>query len=137
MAQRAGEIFPDYKFDTASTIFINNPYGQGLSNAFARSFQLRGGIVHAQIPHPEETQPTYTSLLASALQNDPEILIAVSYPGHSATFLQEARDIFDMTVWQLVDGNMSADVVEAVPPEPAERHAPSAEEEHRDGGPGR
>jgi branched-chain amino acid transport system substrate-binding protein len=110
----AGEIFDDYRFETASTIFINNPYGQGLSNAFARSFQLRGGVVHAQIPHPEETQPTYTSLLASALQNNPDILIAVSYPGHSATFLQEARDIFDMSIWQLVDGNMSAEVVEAV-----------------------
>lgn len=110
----AGEIFDDYEFESASTIFINNPYGQGLSNAFARSFQLRGGVVHAQIPHPEETQPTYTSQLASALQNDPEILIAVSYPGHSATFLQEARNIFDMTTWQLVDGNMAADVVEAV-----------------------
>jgi branched-chain amino acid transport system substrate-binding protein len=110
----AGEIFDDYQFESASTIYINNPYGQGLSNAFARSFQLRGGVVHAQIPHPEETQPTYTSLLASALQNDPEILIAVSYPGHSATFLQEARDIFGVTTWQLVDGNMSADVVEAV-----------------------
>jgi branched-chain amino acid transport system substrate-binding protein len=110
----AGEIFDDYKFESASTIYINNPYGQGLSNAFARSFQLRGGVVHAQIPHPEETQATYTSLLASALQNNPEILIAVSYPGHSATFLQEARDIFDMSTWQLVDGNMSGDVVEAV-----------------------
>jgi branched-chain amino acid transport system substrate-binding protein len=110
----AGEIFDDYKFDTASTIFINSPYGQGLSNAFARSFQLRGGVVHAQIPHAEEPQPTYTSLLASALQNNPDILLAVSYPGHSATLLQEARDIFEMTVWQLVDGNMSADVVAAV-----------------------
>jgi branched-chain amino acid transport system substrate-binding protein len=110
----AGEIFDDHQFETASTIFINNPYGQGLSNAFARSFQLRGGVVHAQVPHPEETQATYTAQLAAALQNDPDILIAVSYPGHSATFLQEARDIFEMTVWQLVDGNMSADVVEAV-----------------------
>jgi branched-chain amino acid transport system substrate-binding protein len=110
----SGELFDDYKFETAATIFINNPYGQGLSNAFARSFQLRGGVVHAQVPHPEETQPTYTSQLATALQNDPDILMAVSYPGHSATFLQEARDIFEMTTWQLVDGNMSGDVVEAV-----------------------
>lgn len=110
----AGEIDPDYSFESASTIFINNPYGQGLSNAFARSFQLRGGVIQAQVPHPEETQPTYTSQLATALQDEPQLLVAVSYPGHSATFLQEARDIFDMTVWQLVDGNMSDDVIEAV-----------------------
>ena len=36
---------------TAATLYVNNPYGQGLSNAFARSFQLRGGTVHAQVPH--------------------------------------------------------------------------------------
>ena len=65
-------------------------------------------------PIPKEEQPTYTSQLAAALKDNPDILVAVSYPGHSATFLQEVRDIFGMTVWQLVDGNMSSDVIEAV-----------------------
>lgn len=109
-----GEIFADYSFDTASTIFVNNPYGQGLSNAFSRAFQERGGTVYAQVPHPEEPQPTYTSQLAQAFQGDPELLFASSYPGHSATFLQEARDIFDHTGWQFVDGNRSREVIDAV-----------------------
>ncbi|EPC03048.1 hypothetical protein L861_22325 [Litchfieldella anticariensis FP35 = DSM 16096] len=109
-----GEIFEDYKVDSASTIFINNPYGQGLSNAFARSFQARGGTVNAQVPHPEEPQPTYTSQLAQAFQGEPELLFAASYPGHSATFLQEARDIFGQTNWQFVDGNRSQEVISAV-----------------------
>lgn len=110
----AGEIIDGYEFDSASTIYVNNPYGQGLSNAFARSFQMRGGTVHAQVPHPEESQPTYTSQLASALQNDPELLFAASYPGHSATFLQEARDQFDSDAWQFVDGNKSGEVLDAL-----------------------
>lgn len=109
-----GEIFDDYSVESASTIFINNPYGQGLSNAFARSFQARGGTVLAQVPHPEESQPTYTSQLAQAYQGEPEMLFAASYPGHSATFLQEARDIFEHTHWQFVDGNRSAEVIDAV-----------------------
>lgn len=110
----AGEIFDDIQYDSASTIFINNPYGQGLSNAFARSFQLRGGTVHAQVPHPEEVQPTYTSQLAQAYQDNPEMLFAASYPAHTATFLQEAQDIFDHTEWQFVDGNRSDQVIEAL-----------------------
>jgi len=110
----AGEIFDDYKFKTASTLFVNNPYGQGLSNAFSRSFQLRGGTVHAQVPHPEEVQPTYRAQLASALQNDPDILVAVSYPAHTATYLKESRDVFGFTTWQFVDGNKSEKVLEAV-----------------------
>jgi len=109
-----GEIMPDYKFKTASTLFVNNPYGQGLSNAFARSFQLRGGTVHAQVPHPEEVQPTYTSQLALALKDEPDILVCVSYPGHTATYLKECRDIFGFTNWAFVDGNKSEQVLEAV-----------------------
>jgi len=109
-----GEIMDDYKYKSAATLFVNNPYGQGLSNAFARSFQLRGGTVHAQVPHPEEVQPTYTSQLALALKDDPDILVCVSYPGHTATYLKEARDIFGFTNWAFVDGNRSTKVLEAV-----------------------
>ncbi len=110
----AGEIIDGHKFKTASTIYVNNPYGQGLSNAFARSFQLRGGTVHAQVPHPEEVQPTYSSQLAAALKDKPDILFCASYPGHTATFLKECRDTFDFTTWLFVDGNKSEQVVEAV-----------------------
>lgn len=109
-----GELIDDYQFDSASSIYVNNPYGQGLSNAFARSFQLRGGVVHAQVPHPEEVQPTYTAQLASALKDEPDMLFAASYPAHTATFLQEARDIFDSETWQFVDGNKADEVVDAL-----------------------
>lgn len=110
----SGEILDDVKYQTASTIFVNNPYGQGLSNAFARSFQLRGGTVHAQVPHPEEVQPTYKSQLAVALKDDPDVLFCASYPGHTAAFLKEARDTFGYTNWMFCDGNKSEKVVEAV-----------------------
>lgn len=110
----AGEIIDGYQVKTASTIFVNNPYGQGLSNAFSRSFQMRGGTVHAQIPHPEEVQPTYNSQLAAALKDDPDLLLVVSYEGHTATLLKESRDVFGFTNWQFVDGNRSVKVLEAV-----------------------
>jgi len=110
----SGEIMSDVNYKTASTIYVNNPYGQGLSNAFARSFQLRGGVVHAQIPHPEEVQPTYKSQLAAALKDKPDVLFAASYPGHTATFLKECRDTFGFTEWMFCDGNKSTKVIEAV-----------------------
>lgn len=109
-----GEIIDDYAFQTAATIYINNPYGQGLSNSFTESFESRGGQVLAQVPHPEEVQPTYRSQLSTALQQDPDLLMVVSYPGHTAVILQEARDFFDMDNWQFVDGNKSVAVLEAV-----------------------
>jgi len=109
-----GEIFDDYSVDSASTIYVNNPYGQGLSNAFAAAFERRGGTIHAEVPHPEETQPTYTSQLDEALSDEPDMLFASSYPAHTATFLREARDIFDIDTIQFVDGNRSEQVIESM-----------------------
>jgi len=109
-----GEIMSDHQFGSAATLYVNNPYGQGLSNAFARAFQARGGTVQAQVPHPEEVQPTYSSQLALALQEEPDILVCVSYPGHTATYLKEARDVFGFTSWAFCDANRSERVIEAL-----------------------
>ncbi|GAB2898239.1 ABC transporter substrate-binding protein [Paralcaligenes ginsengisoli] len=109
-----GEIIPTYKYKSVSTIYINNPYGQGLSNAFTASFEKRGGKVLAQVPHPEQVQATYRSQLEAALKGKPELLLCISYPSHTAVFLKESRDIFNFTTWQFTDGNASLDVVKAV-----------------------
>ncbi|NBB71634.1 MAG: ABC transporter substrate-binding protein [Alphaproteobacteria bacterium] len=113
----SGEIMADHQFRSAATLYVNNPYGQGLSNAFARAFQARGGTVQAQVPHPEEVQPTYSSQLALALQEEPDILVCVSYPGHTATYLKEARDVFGFTSWAFCDANRSERVIEALGPD--------------------
>jgi branched-chain amino acid transport system substrate-binding protein len=111
----SGEFLPiGKKYKTAATIYVNNPYGQGLSNVFARSFQLRGGVVTAQVPHPEEPKPTYTAELALALKDDPEVLLAISYPGHATVYLKESRDIFKYTSWQFVDGTQSEEIIKAI-----------------------
>jgi len=111
-----GEIFKDYKFKTVSTIYINNPYGQGLSNSFTKSFEHRGGKVLAQVPHPEQVQPTYKSQLSQALKGKPDLLMAISYPSHSTVFIKESRDIFNYTSWQFTDGNASLKLLQAVGP---------------------
>ncbi len=110
----SGEIMEGHRFGSAATLYVNNPYGQGLSNAFARAFQARGGTVQAQVPHPEEVQPTYSSQLALALQEEPDILVCISYPGHTATYLKEARDVFGFTSWAFCDANRSERVIESL-----------------------
>ncbi len=110
----AGRIIDDYKFSKVSTIYINNPYGQGLSNAFAAAFKKRGGTVLAEVPHPEEVQPTYRSQLSAALQGEPELLVLPTYPAHTAAILKESRDIFGFTTWQFTDANRSSEVLDAV-----------------------
>jgi branched-chain amino acid transport system substrate-binding protein len=109
-----GEIIPDYAFTRAATIYVNNPYGQGLSNAFARAFEARGGTVTAQVAHPDEPQPTYAALLEQALAGDPEVILAISYPGQATVYLTEARDLFGFTNFQYVDGTQSELIIEAM-----------------------
>lgn len=109
-----GEIDPGYKFKKVSTIYINNPYGQGLSNAFANAFKKRGGTVVAEVPHPEEVQPTYKSMLSQALKDKPDLLIIASYPAHTIAICKESRDTFNFTKWQFTDGNASVDIIKEV-----------------------
>lgn len=109
-----GNIIEDHKFTKAATIYINNPYGQGLSNAFAEAFEARGGTITAQVAHPEEVQPTYRAQLTTALQGEPDLLVLPTYPAHTAQILQESRDLFDFTSWQFTDANRSSQVRDAV-----------------------
>jgi len=109
-----GEIFPEYVFDRAATIYLNNPYGQGLNDAFVRAFEGRGGTVTAQVPHPDEPQPTYAGLLEQVFAGDPEVVMVMSYPAQATVFLTEARDLFGFTNFQYVDGSKSEDIIEAM-----------------------
>ncbi len=110
----AGELIDGYKFEKVSTIYINNPYGQGLSNAFADAFRKRGGTVLAEVAHPEEVQATYRSIVQAALEGDPDLILLPTYPAHTTAIIREARDNFDFNSFQFTDANQSNDILEAV-----------------------
>jgi branched-chain amino acid transport system substrate-binding protein len=111
----AGEIKEaPVKFKTAATLYVNNPYGQGLSDRFAKSFEKRGGKVLAQVPHAEEVQPSYDAELRKALEGKPEVLVAISYPGHANVYLKEAVEKFKFKSFLFVDGTKSADMIKAL-----------------------
>jgi len=109
-----GEIIDDYIFDTASTMYVDNPYGKGLNDVFVRAFEMRGGKVLAQVPHPEEPLPTYVAELELALEGNPDMVMAFSYPGQATIFLAEARDIFEYNNIQYCDGTKSEVLIEVL-----------------------
>ncbi|MCS7198047.1 MAG: ABC transporter substrate-binding protein [Candidatus Bipolaricaulota bacterium] len=111
----AGEIKEaPVKYRTAATLFVNNPYGQGLSDRFAKSFEKRGGRVLAQVPHPEDVLPSYAAELRRALTGNPDVLVAISYPGHANVYLKEAVEVFRYKSFLFVDGTRSADMIKAL-----------------------
>ena len=110
----AGRLAFALGYKTASTMYVNNPYGQGLSEYFAKEFERIGGKVLAQVPHPEEAQPTYVAELQQALEGNPDVIFLPTYPGQAVVFMREAIEQFGYNSWQFTDGTRSLEIPKAV-----------------------
>lgn len=93
-------------FASVCNMFINNAYGQGLSDALEDNFT---GDITAKVPHESE-QPTYASELAQC--GDAEAIAAIGYPESAGVFLREALEAGDITDFLFVDGTKSPDMFE-------------------------
>lgn len=63
LAQVASE---EVNAKTAATLFVNNAYGQALSNTFTKAFEKAGGTVSSQVGF-EKAQSSYTSKIQAAM----------------------------------------------------------------------
>jgi ABC-type branched-subunit amino acid transport system substrate-binding protein len=109
LAQLADEL----GYAKVSTMYVNNPYGEGLSENFAAAFEELGGEVPAQVPHEQE-QASYLSELQKATADKPDALAALSYPQSGAVYLKEAIENDLVPAFLFCDGTKSEDIVEAV-----------------------
>jgi ABC-type branched-subunit amino acid transport system substrate-binding protein len=112
-----GKLAWDLGYKTAAVMYVNNPYGEGLAEQFKASFEFRGGKVLAMVPHDEEPAPTYVSELRKATEGKPEVLAAVSYPGHATVYLKEAIEGGFITEFLFCDGTKSIKMPEEVGPD--------------------
>ena len=103
----------DMGLSSVCTMYINNAYGQGLSEVFAENFQAAGGTVAAQVPH-ESRQATYASELAECTAGGPDALAAIAYPDSAGVFLREAVEAGDVDTFLGVDGTKSSAMFEAL-----------------------
>ena len=109
----AGRVVASYN-KTASVLYVNNPYGQGLAEEFKRSFEKLGGKVLAMVPHDEKAAESYNAELKKALAGNPDRLCAFSYPEHAKIYLKEAIEFFKFKRFFFCDGTKSVDIVKAV-----------------------
>ncbi|MCH7835835.1 MAG: ABC transporter substrate-binding protein [Chloroflexi bacterium] len=105
LAQLAAEL----GLTSVCTMFINNAYGQGLSEIFAENFEAGGGSVSQQVPHESE-QTTYASELGTCTGEAPDALAAIAYPESAGVFLREAVEAGDVGTFLFVDGTKSTDM---------------------------
>ena len=100
-------------YKKVSTLYVNNPYGQGLSEAFADAFEKLGGEVPAQVSIEQE-QPSYLAELRKATEGKPDALAALSYPQSAAVYLKEALENNLINTFLFCDGTKSEDIIKAV-----------------------
>ncbi len=100
-------------YNTASALYINNAYGEGLAEQFKTTFEKEGGTVQELVPH-EGVQPTYASELTKATAGSPDVLVVVSYPISAETYLREAMEGGYISTFLFVDGTKSAAMNETV-----------------------
>jgi ABC-type branched-subunit amino acid transport system substrate-binding protein len=72
---------------SAAAMYVNNDYGQALTDEFSAAF---AGDVTAEVAFEKE-QPSYTSRLEEALADDPDMMVIIGYP---ASGIQIFRDYY-------------------------------------------
>ena len=99
---------------TASVLYVNNPYGQGLAEEFRSAFTANGGTILAMVPHDERAAESYTAELRKALDGNPDALAAYSYPQHAKIYCKEAIEFFDYKSFFFCDGTKSIELIDTL-----------------------
>jgi ABC-type branched-subunit amino acid transport system substrate-binding protein len=96
---------------SAATMYVNNDYGQALSESFASNW---GGEVQGQVSFEKE-QSSYTSQLEQALGGDPDMLVVIGYPASGIQLFRDYYSDFDngtqiVVTDGLIDNNLPKEV---------------------------
>ncbi|MGX1098454.1 ABC transporter substrate-binding protein [Amorphus sp. MBR-141] len=96
-----------------SIIYVNNAYGQGLADAFAKAYQGMNGTVTESIPF-EAGQASYRGELQRAKTGDAEALLLVAYPENGTVILKQSLEggYFDKFIF--TDGMKAPEVIEQI-----------------------
>ena len=95
---------------SAAILYVNNDYGKGLADAFAKSFK---GKVTASLAF-EEKQASYRGELQNAAKGKPEALLLISYPEDGIPILKQALEGGFFKKFVLTDGMKAPEVISSI-----------------------
>ncbi|WP_394328389.1 ABC transporter substrate-binding protein [Natrinema salaciae] len=110
----ANVAYEERGLESAASFYLNNDYGQQLSDSFVTAFEELGGTVSNTVSFEAE-QPSYTSALESALADDPDMMIVIGYPASGEQIFRDYYSDFDsgqtiMVTDGLRDGDLPGNV---------------------------
>ncbi len=103
------QLAADEGFANVGVLFLNDPYGQGLAEAFGAAWEGAANLVSI-----EPRQATYLSELQQAADNEAEVLIVIAFPQEAAIFMREALEQGLFSQFLFVDGSKSQELVDAI-----------------------
>jgi ABC-type branched-subunit amino acid transport system substrate-binding protein len=93
--------------ETAATMYVNNAYGQALSNSFVSAFD---GTVQNEVSFPKGAS-SYSAQLSQALSDDPDIVVVVGYPESGVQLFRDYYSGYDgSTPFLVTDGLQDSDL---------------------------
>lgn len=104
-----GMLAEDEGYQRVGVLYRDDPYGQGLAEAFAAAFSGEANLVSYQ----PVAQPSYLAELQRAAEDGAEALVVIAFE-EAQVFIREALEqgLFDEFIF--VDGSKSQDLIDAI-----------------------
>jgi ABC-type branched-subunit amino acid transport system substrate-binding protein len=109
----SGRLAKELGFKVVATIYVNNPYGKGLSDNFVQAFRARGGQVPATVGY-EKGKPSYRGEIQKAMSGKPDAIAMFGYPENGVTIMRQALELGFTGKFLLADGMKAPEVVQNV-----------------------
>jgi ABC-type branched-subunit amino acid transport system substrate-binding protein len=107
------QVIKEAGFSNVATLYVNNDYGEGLAQSFAKSFEKEGGKVSATLPY-EPGNASYRGELAKAAAKGAEVLLLIGYPENGVTILRQALEEGYFREFVYSDGLKAPEIIEAI-----------------------
>ncbi|MCD6679380.1 MAG: ABC transporter substrate-binding protein [Burkholderiaceae bacterium] len=107
------KLATDAGIKKVAILYLNNPYGEGLSKEFSAAFKKSGGAITQNVVY-NPSQPSYRSEVNKALNPKPDALFLIGYPGDGTTLAREWIAAGGPQKFLFPDGLQSQDFVKDV-----------------------
>jgi ABC-type branched-subunit amino acid transport system substrate-binding protein len=107
LAQVAAE---QHDASAAATMYVNNSYGQLLSESFVTAFEETGGSITEQVSF-QKNKSSYTTRIEQALSGDPDAIIVIGYPESGIQLFSDFYSNFDSDVPILVTDGLRSETL--------------------------
>ncbi len=103
------QLATDEGYDNIGVLYRDDPYGQGLAEAFAAAF----GGTSTLVSYSADGQPSYLAELQQAAGDGAGVLLAIGFQ-ETEVFLRESLENGIFATFLFCDGNKSVDLIAAI-----------------------